>query len=272
VETISTRRLNMEILDNLPWLSVVTVALSVAFLVAAVYVVSRLIHRKRGSDGTVKPLDSVVENIMIIHGLVLALVFAQEQINVVELRRTTAVEAAAVADIFYDLDRYDPVANLPLRRDLAEYVNVVIHEEWASLAEGQLSQRAWVLWDNVYEGILDLEPANTRQEALRSRMLSDIDTISESRDLRAAEHSSGITALFWIVAVFGIGIVAFLDFVLRDGRPNLPLLIAFALYNGVIIYTIIAMTNPYSPPGAIEPAAFIEIFRHDMAELVAVTG
>ena len=84
----------MKILDSFPWLSVATIALCAVFLVAAVYVVTRLIHRKRGIADTNRPIDSVVENILSIHGLVLALVFAQEQINVVELRHNAAVEAA----------------------------------------------------------------------------------------------------------------------------------------------------------------------------------
>ena len=131
----------------------------------AVYGMSRIVLPRRGAAEIDRSIDSVVENSMIIHALVLALVFAQEQINVVDLRRTAAVEAAAAADIFYDLDRYDPVGNLPLRRNMAEYVRVVIHEEWEELIAGRLSQRAW--------------------------------------NLREADHSSGVTVLFWIVALVG---------------------------------------------------------------------
>jgi hypothetical protein len=32
------------------------------------------------------------------------------------------------------------------------------------------------------------------------------------------------------------------------------------------------MSNPYSPPGAVEPLPFIEIFQHDMADLLRAGG
>ena len=63
-------------------------------------------------------------------------------------------------------------------------------------------------------------------------------------------------------------IVVLLEFVLRDKPPNLVVLAAFAAYNAVIIFTILAMSNPYSPPGAVRPLAFEEIFRHDMAQML----
>jgi hypothetical protein len=65
-------------------------------------------------------VDSVIGHTITIHSLILALVFAQVQVNLVDIRRTVAEEAAAVADVFYDLYRFEPVANLPLRRAVAE--------------------------------------------------------------------------------------------------------------------------------------------------------
>lgn len=253
-----------------PWISGGVVFLGALLLVALVYLAVHLGLRRQIRSGDESITNSVIGHVVTIHALILALVFAQEQVNVFDLRRTATEEAAAAADVFYDLDRYDAVANVPLRRALAEYVSVVIHEEWETLAHGELSQRAWILWDTVYRGILDLEPSNARQESLRSRMLDDIETISRSRDIRGADSASGVTGLFWMVVVFGVLIVVFLEFVVRGKRPNLLLLAAFLAYNAVIIYTILAMANPYSPPGAIGPAAFLEIFRHDMADMLAV--
>jgi hypothetical protein len=44
-----------------------------------------------------------------------------------------------------------------------------------------------------------------------------------------------------------------------------------AVCNGVIIYTIIALSNPDSPPGAVEPTAFVEIFQYDMAKMLGIS-
>ncbi len=142
--------------------------------------------RLRAGEETRQLSDSVIFLTTMLHSLVLALVFAQEQINVVELRQTSAREAGAIADIFYDLDRYEAGGNRELRRALAEYVQTLIDEEWDLLEKAQLSQRCWDLWDEVFRGVLDLNPASAREESLRNRMLEDLDTISESRNIRSA--------------------------------------------------------------------------------------
>lgn len=262
----------MQMLDALPWLSALIVVFSVLFLGVITYLGTRLVLRRRASKDTETLANSIIFRTASMHALILALVFAQEQINVVDLRRTVAQEAAAAADIFYDLGRYDPAADAPLQRALATYVKVVIEEEWETLVDGHLSQRAWDLWEQVYEGVLDLAPKNLRQDALRARMLADIETISESRNLRRADYRSGVTLLFWTVAILGVVVVVIPYFVFRAGLVNLLLLGVFAAYNGVVIYLIFAMSNPYSPPGAVEPLPFIEIFQHDMSALLRAGG
>lgn len=250
-------------------LTAAIIVLSVVLLVVAPYAVTRYFFRRHAEEDTGTLSSSIIFRTASLHGLILALVFAQEQVNVVDLRRTTAREAAAVADIFYDLNRYDSVGNQPLRRALAEYVRIVISEEWEALADGHLSQRAWDLWDEVYTGILDFHPKDPRQEALRERMLHDIETISESRNIRSADSASGVTALFWFVAILGIVFVVLPYFVFPARKVNLLLLGSFAAYNGVVIFTILSLTNPYSPPRAVTPGPFVEIFNGDMKTILA---
>jgi hypothetical protein len=254
------------------WLAAGMVILSVVFLVFAPYAAARFLLRAHARDETETLSNSIIVRIASLHGLILALIFAQEQANMNDLRHTNAREAAAVADVFYDLDRYDPVGNARLRRAMAEYVRVVIDEEWEMLADGHLSQRAWDSWQLAYMGILDLTPVNPRQQTLRERMLADIETISESRNLREAGAIGGVTRLFWIVAVVGVVFVVVPFFVFPARKVNLLLLLSFAVYNGVVIYTIFALSHPFSPPGAVKPAPFVEVFRHDMGELLARTN
>lgn len=258
----------MSFLEHLPWLAGAAVVASVILLVVGPYVLARRLFLTHATDDTESLASSVIFRVASLHVLILALVFAQEQVNVLDIRQTTAKEAAAIADVFYDLARYDATKNEHLRKTLAEYTEVVIHEEWLLLIDGDLSQEAWDLWSYVYEGILDLTPQNPRDEALRSRMLKDIETISESRNLRRADYSSGVTGLFWVVAISGIVFIVLPYFVFRPRPINILLLTIFATYNGMVIYTISVMSNPYSPPAAVEPLPFVDVFQHDMEALL----
>ena len=107
-----------------------------------------------------------------LHGLILALVFAEELVSRHKVEQTVSHEAAMLADVFYDLKRYDDPGTRAMRVDLAHYVGTVIDVEWGRLAtDRRLSDQAWQRWSLLYEGILDLEPETVRQRALKPVLL-----------------------------------------------------------------------------------------------------
>lgn len=256
------------ILDLSPWLSATIVFFSIFFLVIAPYLISRHFWGKYSDEESETLASSIIFRTASLHSLILALVFAQEQINVFEVRRSTVKEGSAVADIFYDLKRYDPESTLSLQRQLAKYTQVVIEQEWELLSRGELSTTAWELWDNVYVGILDLQPSNNKQHTLRERMLTDVDLISLSRDFRQADYDSGITSLFWVVAIFGVVFVVLPYFVFKANKVNFILISTYAAFTSLVIYTIVVMSNPYKAPFVVEPKAMIRVFNQDMKDVL----
>ena len=96
-----------QILNMGPWLSALIVISSIIFVVMTSYFLTRHILGANSSTETETLASSIIFRTASLHGLILALVFAQEQINVLEIRRSTVEESNAVADIFYDLKRYD---------------------------------------------------------------------------------------------------------------------------------------------------------------------
>lgn len=254
--------------DIFPWLSAGLIIFCIMVLVFVPYAIARFFLHTHAKDASETLSTSIIVRTASLHGLILALIFAQEMVNILDLRQISAHEAASIADIFYDLDRYDPSKNIHLRRALAEYTRVVIEEEWKTLSDGNLSQSAWDLWNQVYIGILDLQPTSPREEALRQLMLADIDKISDSRDLRSADSNNDVPGLFWFVAIVGIMIVVFPYCVFPPSKINLLSLGSFALYNGIVIYTIYALSNPFASPGAISPSPFVEVYQQDMKKML----
>jgi hypothetical protein len=245
------------------------VVMLVGLAVFGAYAAGRHFFNRKASEDTKDLSGSVIFRNGSLHGLLLALVFAQAQVNVVELRRTTSVEAAAIADLFYDLDRYEPGGNIPLRIAAARYVREVMEVEWETLARGKFDSSAWALWDEVFNGVLDMVPDSPRRTALRERMLHDIDTISECRNIRLADSSSGITGLFWLIALIGIIFVALPYFCYQPRRVNLVLIGTFAAYYGLVVCAIYTMSNPYSPPRTVTPLPFQQIYEDGMQQFLA---
>lgn len=237
-------------------LEITLFALAAVGVVLGVYFLShRLLFRRTETD-TANLAGSVIFRIAALHSLILGLVFAQEQAGFNDLRTTIVREADAVADIYNDLIRYDAAATGEIRTLIVEYVKEAAGPEWRSLAESRLSARAWALWDEVYEAVLDLAPQTERQQWLHANLRHDIDTISDTRTRRELAADGQVTSLFWIAALGGLVLIAIPYFTFRPSRLHITLLTVFAVYNGLILFFIAALANPFTEPASIAPHPF----------------
>jgi len=232
-------------------------------VVMGIYFAARLVLGTEPEDKTRDLAGSVLFRIAALHGLVLALVFASEVVEYQALATESAQEANAVADIYYDAARYGPEADA-VQAAMRDYLQVVAQTEWSALAEtGTLSGAAWSNWETAYETVLDLVPQTPRQVALRDHMLRKLHLVSESRDMRAHHAKTTLGSVFWSAAGVGVILIAVGYYVFPPSRDNLILIAVFAGYTGLILYTIYAMSNPYSDPGGLDPVMF-----RDLAEIV----
>jgi hypothetical protein len=235
--------------------------LGLAFVVATValslgsYMLARWFAGRGPYERHKEMAGTMVTRIAALHGLIIALVFAQEMTSYQRLETQTAAEASAIADVFNDAARYDPALLRPVQENMREYLRVVIDTEWAQLGAGQgLSDAAWTAWATAYEQVLDLVPQTPRQGSLRDHMLSSLHAISASRDMRETEAITSVAHFFWIAALSGVVLIAFGHYIYAPERHNLVLLGLFSAYTGAILFLIYGFSNPYSPPAALHPA------------------
>ena len=132
----------------------ITVSLSdwlqaILFIVGAIaiafgpYFLTRMFFHKRSTEHTYDLAGSVLFRIGALHSLILALMFAHVTSSFLDLRNAVIDEAAATADVYHNLERYDPEITDLIRRDLALYVGSVINKEWSLLAKRELSRDTW---------------------------------------------------------------------------------------------------------------------------------
>jgi hypothetical protein len=226
----------------------------------AVYFAARLAVRNRPFDKHPEMASAMVTRIGALHALILALVFAQEMANYQRLAVQMANEASAVADVFNDAGRYDPVALAGLRQEMVDYLGFVVDAEWSSLGRGDgLDAKAWSAWEAAYSSALDLTPQTPRQSSLRDHMLAQLHAIASARDLRELNGTGSLIGLFWFAALTGVVLIAVGYYSHPPQRHNLVLMSLFSAYTGVILFLIYAFSNPYSAPGALSPDPLIEL-------------
>ena len=242
-------------------------------LTLASYFAMRLIMGGE-AEGHEKELASlVIFRISALHGLILALVFAQEMVEYQQLKYEMATEAGATADIFYDAERYGEAVKAPIQQAISAYAAEVIDGEWQSLADkGRLSPQAWVHWDRAYQHVLNLVPADKRQESLRSQMLERLHDISQSRTKRESNVADSIDSIFWFAALSGVIFIALAYYSFPPMRRNLLLLCLFGAYTGIILFLIYAFSNPYQPPAALAPGPLERVQQQINASSAPATG
>ncbi len=216
-------------------------------------------------DRTFDLAGKVLLRLAALHGLVLALVFAGEVVEYHQIEADLAAEANAAADLYFDAARYDPALAQQVQPALRRYLELASEAEWAHLGTNrQLMAEGWIAWDGIYNAVLALEPETAAQDSLRGNMLHAVARIAEMRDMRQHHAITGMSALFWIAALGGVFLVSVGFYVFPPERPNLVLISTYAGYLGLILYTILALSNPFAPPGALEPEV-LEALRARLA-------
>jgi hypothetical protein len=232
------------------------------------YLGARRIFEIGGDERTPDVASTVAVRIAALHGLILALVYAQELDGYRDLRADLVEEAVAVSDVFNDIHRYGGPAVAPVQANLSRYVRIVVDEEWDRLGRGEgLSPAAWVEWDAAYGRLLDLEPESQRQRFLGGRMLDRITAVARLRQSREATSIDRFHTLFWAPAIIGLALVAAPLYVFRPTRTHLALITLFGAYAGVILFFIYGFANPFAEPGRLEPAAFERLLAGDLGAL-----
>ncbi|QRM55273.1 DUF4239 domain-containing protein [Sinorhizobium sp. BG8] len=249
-----------------------SILVGIGFVLAAIALVlgcyfgaRQLLHGGDELDKTHDVAGTVAVRVAALHGLILALVYAQELDDYKGVRTVITQEAIAISDVYHDISRYGGSAAATIQPELARYLAIVVNEEWDMLGgKNGLSPAAWGVWDSLYGQILDLDPATDRQRYLANRMRNSITDVARLRQTR--EATGGLATLFWAPAVIGLALVAIPFYVYRPTRTHITLLSLYGAYAGVLLFFIFAFSNPFAEPGRLPPRAFEHLLAGDIGK------
>ena len=202
-----------------------------------------------------------------LYGIILALVYAQELHDYQDVRAGLSREAVAVAQVYHDAVRYGGPEAMPIKRDIAAYTRSVVEREWEKLSkEARLSPQAWGQHNAALDAVLDLQAANAREEALRQRMLTNLQRISDLRQYREEQAANNVPLVFWLPAIAGMAMVSIPFFAFPARRETFVLLSAFGAFAGLLLFFIDAFSNPFSEPFRVQPRAFERLLETEIGK------
>jgi hypothetical protein len=223
----------------------------------AVYYGTYQLHATRQNDEALKEIKDATGNLFRVVGwlftLLLSLTFT-DVINELSVTETAIEsEASAIEDVHHNLRRFGLDESREARNTLVEYVQAAIDDDWTALAEDELSPRANALLRHLGDVVLDLKTTNPRQETLKSSIIADVDVISDFR-LSRLQQARGKPSLVLVVVLFGY-FVTMVYFGIYEPRPALVALLSlYAVFVGVVIFLILAFSDPFQGAMAIDAA------------------
>jgi hypothetical protein len=255
-------------LVNLPWLGAAVFALASVLGALACYVALR---RLAGTEISVdSPVFSgaIIARLGTLHALIVALIFAQEMADYIEVSKVVTREATTIGEVYKDLlvfDQQDPQATMEIAGLISDYIVAVIGDVRETSTTTELRQRVAADFDTIERKLRELQPVNEYQRSLRKQVLSDWNTVAGYQEQIKVAAAHPVPDFFWILAVSGFFAVVIPAYVYSPKLSNMITLCTYAAFNGVVLFMILAIDNPFIGPGAIKSVALNEV-------LAAISG
>lgn len=225
--------------------------------VLAAYFLARALLGSPVPQDTKDLAASVGFRIASLHGLIIALVFAQLALVFRNIEDGLIQESGAVRSIYFDAERHGGPGAAEIMDDARSYVSDVLDREWREPGkEVQMSKDGQAQIDDMFDRALALPAATPTQQALRDGLLAEVRRLSDLREEREGHTRRTDGAPFWFASISGLALLAACFAPFEPTKKNLALLVGFALYSGIIFALIHSYQNPFTPPGAVLPIGF----------------
>ena len=247
--------LTSSLLGELPWLSVLAAVVVATMVAYGTYFISRAVLRPHMANDSEAMAGQMITRLGTLHALILALIFAQEMADYRDIFRIVAKEASAIADVHGALQEFsedNPERLKPIRDQLVHYVQILLQVERKALARNQPSTLSRIEYRRINRALQDLQPMDSNQEEIRAQMLRDWDIVSDLHQRLKASVELTFPNFFWVVIVSGFIAIVVPCHVYSPTTSNLVMLGTFAALNGLVMYVIYAIGNPFLEPVSID--------------------
>jgi hypothetical protein len=209
--------------------------------------VSQTKEARRATSGLFRVIGVLVS-------LFLSLTFADVMLELNQIEASVEREAVMLEDIHRDLGRYNTARALKAQTLLVDYIQGVIQYDWPALADDKLSKEVREILLQLEYEVLYLEDETEVQQILRPRIISDVSLVYELR-LTRLEQALAKPPLFLIVVVFGFLVTMACFGPHPPNRLTVGLLTMYTSLIGLVIYLILAYSDPFQGSTGIDPVS-----------------
>ena len=237
------------------WVGIVVSMVGSAVMGLVVYMVSYKLIIKYKSDELIDPTSNLFRVVGMLVSLMLSLAFADVVVDLNKIESAIERETVAIADTFEELQWFGGERAREIQTILIDYTQAIIDDDWPALANDKLGERAGVLKKQLAESVLELEPTTSIQEKVLSHILADVDLIFDYRLIRL-DNALAKPPLYVNVVFFGFLVTMACFGVYRPQAPLVALVSLYAVFVGLVVYLILALSDPFQGGFGVDSSTF----------------
>ena len=231
-----------------------------------VYLVSYKLIAKYKREDMKEPTNNVFRVVGTLVSLMLALTFSEVSVDFRTIRNAIQRETVAISDTFEALKLFDIERTREIRTILIEYTQAVIDDDWPALANDKLGLRTGDLKNRLTEAVMNLEPATSNQKKLWAFIAADLDVLSDHRIVRL-DSALAKPSIYVYVVIFGFLVTMACFGVYRPQAPLIVLVTLYTVFVGLVLYLVLALSDPFQGDIAIAPTAFEHLVETLQSEI-----
>ena len=209
------------------------------------YVVSyKLIAARYRTEEMKDAASSMFRVVGMLVSLFLSLSFADVLVELNTLQNSVQGEAGAIADTYIDLLQFGTEETEEIRALLTDYTQSVVDDDWPALSNDRLGKQTTALLRKLETAALNLEATTPIEEKMWTRIIANIDLISDFR-LSRLQQALAQPPFFLIVVLFGFFVTMVCFGLHRPLGPVVVLVSLYVFFVGLVLYLILAFSDPF---------------------------
>jgi len=251
-----------QLLLNVPFfvLGLLVIGGFVAFSILGLLIVRRFIsHEQLRPHHDVA--DPILGAIAAIYAVLIAFVVVTVWQGFDKSNANVQQEANYLADVYRDSEAFAPDFHQKVGDLLRKYRQAVIHDEWKTMAKGEMSPDVEKLMRKLWALYTVYQPKTSTEQSFFDESVRKLNLLRELRRQRIMDSRTGIEPLLWVVLIAGgLSTIAFTFFFgAKNLTAQMAMVTLLAITIALILFTIMSLDFPFTGTISISPDPFRQL-------------
>lgn len=187
--------------------------------------------------------------------LLVSLSYANERVAQSKIVDSLEAEASLIVNSILILDMIDDPGAMKIRMALIDYVSMTMTKNWQDIGSDPFFSKAPTRLREAYKLAVGIDIQDPDSKALKERLINNLDQVVQLMQVRVYSSSAILPNLIYILFL-GLFLMWTFFTVYKLDTISLSFITLYNLFIGVLIYFILALSNPLTGPLKIDANAF----------------